>query len=875
VLRARPLWAAAIAVAIVAVPRRADAVVPVIVGPLQALLAILPSLLLALGGALLAVFRPSFVRKLVSFLWHQKVFTAILVAVVAGVVLLAHQDWGRGGPAATEMRTGTHWPAFRGGPARRGAAPDSPDPTVPEPMWSFDTDAKIIYSSPAVVGNRVYVATADKGVFADEGAVLCLDAETGAEVWRYAPSDFRATFSSPAVDDAHVVCGEGLHTTEDSRITCLDLSGKRLWELRTKSHVESSPCIYKGRVYVGAGDDGYYCIDLEPGPDGKPHVVWHLGGGRYKDCETSPAAADGRVYFGLGMGGNAICAVDAATGRELWRAPAPYPVFGPPTLAHGKLYVGMGNGNFVQSAEQVRALAVQEMREAGRPEAEIAEAEKRLGPAGEVWCLDPATGAVAWRYRVARTVLGAVAAGDGRLYFGSSDGLLHCISAAGKPLKTWNARDPIMTSPALGQGHVYFGTAAGRLHCLNAETLEPAWDAPLGNRANYLSSPSVALGRVYIGTDGDGLRCIGCPGERLAPLWTAGERGGSDRSPLPERASVLWSYPRDAPEQFTATAPLMMLDGALYVPCSRADRPGLVRLKLDADIKADADRVAWAKLLPRPVTIPPGGLGDCVYAVVGTPGKTPLELQCLNAADGAERWTLPLDAKSSGQFALNRRHLYVWTGPETLTCLPAGTPERGEPIWSKRLGEGAVAPAPGKGILVVATKGELLALDDGTGTILWRQKLAEAPLYAPVRLPKLIVLAAAGGLEVRRIVDGTVAWKERSPGLPAFLTPLTADEARVAAVTAASTLVVHEPGAGTLLGNHLGAWRAQGPLLASDGLLFASGELNVLREDAEAPKLWARTSWLGRLLTPFVLHDSHVCFATEKRGIVCLGARRR
>ena len=111
--------------------------------------------------------------------------------------------------------------------------------------------------------------------------------------------------------------------------------------------------------------------------------------------------------------------------------------------------------------------------------------------------------------------------------------------------------------------------------------------------------------------------------------------------------------------------------------------------------------------------------------------------------------------------------------------------------------------------------------------------------------------------------------------MPAFLARPTADEARVAAVTAASTLVVHEPGAGAVLGKGLGAWRAQGPLLAADGLLFASGDLKVLREGAEAPKLWARTSWLGRLLTPFVLHDSHVYFATEKRGIVCLGARRR
>ena len=67
--------------------------------------------------------------------------------------------------------------------------------------------------------------------------------------------------------------------------------------------------------------------------------------------------------------------------------------------------------------------------------------------------------------------LALAAAGD-RLYFGSRDGHLYCISTQGKLLRKWDAHAPIMTSPAVGGGHVYFSTAAGRLHCLRAETLE-------------------------------------------------------------------------------------------------------------------------------------------------------------------------------------------------------------------------------------------------------------------------------------------------------------------------------------------------------------------------------------------------------------------
>ncbi|NQT85556.1 PQQ-binding-like beta-propeller repeat protein, partial [bacterium] len=179
---------------------RAEAVVPVLVGPLQALLAILPSLLLALGGMLLALFRPSGIVALVRFFWRQKVFTLVLAGVGVGVVLLARSGTGAGPEAAVE-RAGADWPLFRGGPSRRGAVEGAEEPATHELLWTFDHEANVIYASPAVVGNRVYVSTADKGVFADHGAIVCLDAETGAEVWRYAPEGFRATFSSPAVKD--------------------------------------------------------------------------------------------------------------------------------------------------------------------------------------------------------------------------------------------------------------------------------------------------------------------------------------------------------------------------------------------------------------------------------------------------------------------------------------------------------------------------------------------------------------------------------------------------------------------------------------------------------------------------------------------------
>ncbi len=338
-------------------------VVPVLVGPLQALVAILPGILVALGTALVAVFRPSAIKRFVQLLWAQKV---VVVAVVAGVWGLVHL-WAAAFPGAPadvgKAEAGVDWPMWRGGASRRGAVlGDVEEPAHGNVVWKFSKDGiKSYYSSPTVVGNRVYATSAKPGLYGMAGTVSCLDAQTGALVWEFKEEGYRATFSSPAVSGRYLVVGEGLHTTSDARVYCLDVEesarrnrGVKLWSHRTRSHVESSPCIADGKVFIGAGDDGMYCFDVDGDGSGASKVLWHLDGERYPDCETSPAYHEGKLYFGLGIGGQAVVCVDANTGRELWRIDTPCPVFSSPTIADGRMFFGMGHGDFVNTAERVK-----------------------------------------------------------------------------------------------------------------------------------------------------------------------------------------------------------------------------------------------------------------------------------------------------------------------------------------------------------------------------------------------------------------------------------------------------------------------------------------------------------------------------------------
>src|SRR3989304_1955096 len=62
------------------------AVIPVLVGPLQALLAILPGILVALGGLLLAMFKPSALKRGLQLLWAQKKMAALVALCAGGLV---------------------------------------------------------------------------------------------------------------------------------------------------------------------------------------------------------------------------------------------------------------------------------------------------------------------------------------------------------------------------------------------------------------------------------------------------------------------------------------------------------------------------------------------------------------------------------------------------------------------------------------------------------------------------------------------------------------------------------------------------------------------------------------------------------------------
>ncbi|MYF98059.1 PQQ-binding-like beta-propeller repeat protein [Candidatus Poribacteria bacterium] len=489
----------------------AHAVIPQLIGPLTALLAIIPQILAFVGIAILTslVFARDTTKmvfyKIRNFLTMRRIIVSLIsLVILIGLSVLTFHLVGKGIsnsttptavndtiPEKKEFITGKPWTTFRGNANRTGHVDDLPGPFNGTPSWIFKTKGMQtvqFLSSPAIVGNRLYIGAARGSVFSVSGATYCIDTDTQDVVWRH-DSDIPIV-SSPAVVAGRVYIGEGFHEDSGCRLRCLDAkTGDPIWSFRTASHVESTPFITQGRLYFSAGADGIYCLDALAGEE-----IWHFPA---VHADISPLVKDGKVYFGTGYGQYKMYAVDAQTGNEIWSTPAPYSVWGNPSGYENLVFFGLGRGNFSESASI---------------------------PAGKVVALNAETGDIAWEYEAEDAVLTAIAVHNGYVTFGSRDGYVYTLTATSGELH-WRTylQGAVVSSPAVTQDAVYAATGNGSIFSLSVNDGSIKWEYDTQNEdfsLNFMSSPAIANEKLYIGSNGRYIFCLG----GTDPIKTIGDR---------------------------------------------------------------------------------------------------------------------------------------------------------------------------------------------------------------------------------------------------------------------------------------------------------------------------------------------------------------
>jgi outer membrane protein assembly factor BamB len=160
------------------------------------------------------------------------------------------------------------------------------------------------------------------------------------------------------------------------------------------------------------------------------------------------------------------------------------------TLVDDLVLIGCGNANYVYQAPD---------------------------PKGVVVALDRATGQARWQTEVSHSVLGAIAARDGKAVCPVLGGELVAIDVATGAISWRTAvreHSLLKAGPALTEGCVYVVTHDGYLCVLRAADGRPieehyvnSPDRP-GEMGLSTSSPFVAGGKVFLGSETGGLRCF-------------------------------------------------------------------------------------------------------------------------------------------------------------------------------------------------------------------------------------------------------------------------------------------------------------------------------------------------------------------------------
>ena len=448
------------------------------------------------------------------------------VGVCAALALLV--AWASAGAA--------DWPTGRGNPERTGNLDDRAGPAAPKVLWVYKALEHFI-ASPVPGADALYVSglgTFNTGNF--HGLALA-DGAADRLLWtKTAPYVTRPVVCAPAMAEGLVVFGDGMHQTDGAVLYCLRAKGGRpVWQLPVPGklvHLEGSPTIDKGRVFIGGGDAGVLCVDLKrvvldgqeqdlaavmalmdkrwaellakydedrkkdptfavpPGdealPKPAPKVLWQKGQGAWH-VDAPVAVVGDRVLVASAyldeekIGKRSLLCLNAADGNVVWEVPLKINPWAGPTVAGNLVLVGCSTIRF--------------------------DAKRIQGARGEVVAVDLAGGQVKWRQDIPGGVLAPVAVKNGLAVFAATDGKVRaCDAATGAPKWVYDGEAAFFAGPAVAGGVVYAANLKAVLHAIGLADGKRLWTLDVAGHPHVqapgmvFASPVVHAGQIYLAT---------------------------------------------------------------------------------------------------------------------------------------------------------------------------------------------------------------------------------------------------------------------------------------------------------------------------------------------------------------------------------------
>ncbi|MBN1761638.1 MAG: PQQ-binding-like beta-propeller repeat protein, partial [Methanomicrobia archaeon] len=375
-------------------------------------------------------------------------------------------------PTMAAAETGDGYPMFHYDLQRTGNV-SGDAPMTDDLLWSTDLGG-FVESSPTVANGCVYASNWEMGVgsyglhcldertgtirwnnslyggdggastaalFGDDklvvgsksGYLYCINATSGETRWskkiEHDPL-FWGVASSPVVYDAEdliFVTTFSNNSLNNGTLHVFDFNGTEVWSLSTgDTFYYTSPAIADGKVYFAGHltTHSLFCVDIS-----SRTIEWQFN--TSTQIKSTPAIWNDTVFFATA---DSMYAVDARTGGEVWSNPFSC-VMSSPAISNGKVYIG-------------------------------SEDDKKL------YCYDGSTGVELWNYTVDGVIQSSPVVARETVFFGTSvlggavgDGTIYALNATDGSLRwSYGVDQCVMSSPAVADGILFIGADDGSVY---------------------------------------------------------------------------------------------------------------------------------------------------------------------------------------------------------------------------------------------------------------------------------------------------------------------------------------------------------------------------------------------------------------------------
>jgi outer membrane protein assembly factor BamB len=435
------------------------------------------------------------------------------------------------------------WPTYRGNPQRTGNTDARPGPANAKVLWVLPSEEHFI-ASPVAIEDRLYVSTLG-ALNVSTFMCLALDpkAEKDRKLWsKTTPYLKLPTVSSPAVVDGKLIFGDGMHQNNGGILHCVDaVKGTLIWQLPLPGeliHIEGCPTVVDGKVYIGAGNAGVLCLDInrvtrdgkelsvkemqiildkkwkellaryeedkkkdpdlarKPDEDDLPKpapvILWQKGQDKWH-VDAPVTVVDGKVLVCSAyledekLGDRALYCLDAKSGDERWRTTLTLNPWGGASVQGNTIVVG---GSSIRYDPKLLK-----------------------GAKGDVVAFNLADGKEIWHKEIRDArgntggVISSVALTSEAAVAAATDGKIRAFALKdGEKLPVYDGKVPFFASPAVVGDTVYAADLKGVVHAIDLANMQAKWTLDLGTDEKVkapgmcYAGPIVHGGRIYIGT---------------------------------------------------------------------------------------------------------------------------------------------------------------------------------------------------------------------------------------------------------------------------------------------------------------------------------------------------------------------------------------